>query len=88
MQTSPIVTDAPGEAVTYLDAAALQRRYRCSDMTIWRWLRHPTMEFPRPIRPHSRRRLWRLDEIEAWEKARADAPQPAAPPAGTGTEGA
>lgn len=36
-----------------------------SDMTVWRWLNDPTINFPRPIRI-ARRRYWRACEIAAW----------------------
>ncbi len=36
-----------------------------SDMTLWRWLHHPTMNFPQPIYI-GRRRYWREDELVAW----------------------
>ncbi|SFP35395.1 helix-turn-helix transcriptional regulator [Tranquillimonas alkanivorans] len=43
-----------------------------SDMTIWRWQHDPELEFPKPTRI-SRRRYWRLSEIEAWLEKQAKA---------------
>lgn len=40
-----------------------------SDMTLWRWLNDPTLDFPRPIYI-GRRRYWREAEILAWLGAR------------------
>jgi predicted DNA-binding transcriptional regulator AlpA len=36
-----------------------------SDMTVWRWINHPEMGFPRPIYI-SRRRYWREIDITGW----------------------
>ena len=43
-----------------------------SDMSLWRWLADPTLDFPRPIRIASRR-YWREAEIIAWIDMRAAA---------------
>jgi len=46
--------------------SAAEVRKRCggiSEMTLWRWLEHPTMEFPKPIYI-VRRRFWDADEVE------------------------
>jgi predicted DNA-binding transcriptional regulator AlpA len=61
---------APGGAV-YLTAAQLRTRYGgVSHMWIERTMaRDPT--FPRPTTFGSMFRFWRLDEIEAWERASA-----------------
>jgi len=40
-----------------------------SDMTLWRWLDNPELDFPRPIYI-GRRRFWREAEIIAWLEAR------------------
>jgi predicted DNA-binding transcriptional regulator AlpA len=42
-----------------------------SDMTIWRWLNDPAMDFPRPAYI-GKRRYWREAEIIAWLEAQAD----------------
>lgn len=40
-----------------------------SDMTLWRWLNDPALDFPRPIYL-GRRRYWREAEVQAWIEAR------------------
>lgn len=40
-----------------------------SDMTLWRWLENPELNFPRPIYI-GRRRYWRESDIVAWLEAR------------------
>lgn len=40
-----------------------------SDMTLWRWLNDPEMDFPKPIRI-ARRRYWRETDVDAWVEAR------------------
>lgn len=40
-----------------------------SDMTLWRWLENPDMNFPKPIYI-GRRRYWREAEIIAWLESR------------------
>jgi predicted DNA-binding transcriptional regulator AlpA len=40
-----------------------------SDMTLWRWLDNPELDFPRPIYI-SRRRYWKEAEIFVWLEAR------------------
>jgi predicted DNA-binding transcriptional regulator AlpA len=46
----------------------------CSDMTLWRWLRHETLQFPRPVIINGRR-YWREDEIAAFDKRQSDKPE-------------
>jgi predicted DNA-binding transcriptional regulator AlpA len=54
----------------YLTAKQVRERYgRVSDMSIWRWLRDPKLNFPRPIRIN-RRRFWRLSDLDAWDRSR------------------
>ncbi len=38
-----------------------------SDMTLWRWLNNPEIDFPRPIMI-SKRRYWRELGIDEWIK--------------------
>lgn len=40
-----------------------------SAMSLWRWVRDPALDFPKPIMIR-RRRYWREAEIAAWEQAR------------------
>jgi predicted DNA-binding transcriptional regulator AlpA len=57
----------------YLPSSAVKRRYgHRSDMALWRWLRDPKLDFPKPI-VISRRRYWALSELRRWEKERAAA---------------
>ncbi|MFC3118185.1 helix-turn-helix transcriptional regulator [Jhaorihella thermophila] len=39
-----------------------------SDMTLWRWLHHDDLNFPRPIYI-GRRRYWREADVIAWLEA-------------------
>ena len=49
-----------------------------SDMSVWRWLSDPALQFPKPIYI-SRRRYWREADLLAWIDAReADPPTPRA----------
>ncbi len=56
---------------TFLPAAAVRARYSVHDVTLWRWMRDPRMNFPKPLYANSRHRLWRLAELEAWEASRS-----------------
>jgi predicted DNA-binding transcriptional regulator AlpA len=47
----------------------VQARYRIADTTLWRWLRKPSLKFPRPL-VINRMRYFRLSEIEEWEQNR------------------
>jgi predicted DNA-binding transcriptional regulator AlpA len=38
-----------------------------SEMSLWRWLNTPNLNFPRPIKI-MRRNYWRLDDIHEWLK--------------------
>ncbi|SNT37522.1 helix-turn-helix transcriptional regulator [Tropicimonas sediminicola] len=40
-----------------------------SDMSLWRWLNDPTLNFPKPIYI-ARRRYWREADVIAWLDAR------------------
>ncbi|SDF01947.1 helix-turn-helix transcriptional regulator [Rhodospira trueperi] len=42
-----------------------------SDMTLWRWLHRPDLNFPQPILI-ARRRYWRWADIEAWKQSMID----------------
>jgi len=42
-----------------------------SDMTIWRWLNDPAMDFPKPVYIGNRR-YWREAEIIAWLDAQTE----------------
>jgi predicted DNA-binding transcriptional regulator AlpA len=55
---------------TYLTSRLVRSRYNCSDMSLWRWQRDPDLGFPEPLRINGRR-LWKLADLEAWERRRA-----------------
>lgn len=40
-----------------------------SDMTVWRWLNDPALNFPKPIRIQ-KRRYWRESDVAVWLDAR------------------
>jgi predicted DNA-binding transcriptional regulator AlpA len=44
-----------------------------SDMTLWRWLNDPALQFPKPIYI-GRRRYWKEAEVLAWLESREQAP--------------
>jgi predicted DNA-binding transcriptional regulator AlpA len=53
-----------------LTARQVYERFSVSDMTLWRWLNDPDLDFPRPI-VINHRRYFRLNEIEQWERRQA-----------------
>ena len=55
----------------YLTAPDVWHRYGVSDMTLHRWIRHPTMEFPPPSLVINRYRYWDEAVLRAWELQRA-----------------
>jgi len=65
------VTGMPEQEEIYLTGPEVCRRFGITDMTLWRWLQDEKLGFPRPIKPN-RRRFFRKDAIEAWERAQAD----------------
>jgi len=38
-----------------------------SDMTLWRWLHRPDLQFPQPV-VIARRRYWRRTDLEDWKR--------------------
>ena len=42
-----------------------------SEMTLWRWLNHPHLNFPRPTYI-GRRRYWREVDVVAWLNAQGE----------------
>jgi predicted DNA-binding transcriptional regulator AlpA len=56
---------------TYLPAGQVRLRYGVSTMTIWRWLRRPSLGFPSPTVINNRR-YWKLCELETWEASRSN----------------
>ena len=57
-------------ARTYLPGPQTARRYGVSDRTIARWEADPELDFPRSMTVNGRK-FFALDELEAWEKLRA-----------------
>jgi predicted DNA-binding transcriptional regulator AlpA len=53
----------------FLPAREVLARYSISNMSCHRWLRHPRLEFPKPIYIN-KRRYWRLSDLVAWERSR------------------
>ena len=58
--------------VEYLTGPDLDRRYKRSSQTRWRWSKDPQLGFPKPIRIKNRL-LYRRSEIEEWERCMAAA---------------
>lgn len=56
---------------TFLSDNDLAKRYGVSRQTVWRWHRDQP-DFPRVVKLTPGCARWRLSEIEAWEKARAE----------------
>jgi hypothetical protein len=56
----------------YLPGRQVRDRYKVSDMTLWRWLRDAELKFPKPTIINGRR-YWRVEELEAWERAPREA---------------
>jgi predicted DNA-binding transcriptional regulator AlpA len=48
----------------------LRQRHDVSDMTIWRRLNDPGLNFPKPIKIN-RRNFWRLGDVEEFERRMA-----------------
>lgn len=56
---------------TFLTDTDLAARYNIARPTVWRWHRERP-DFPRVVRLTPGCARWKLSEIEAWEKARAE----------------
>jgi len=55
----------------YITGPQLRERFGGrSDVWLWRLLRDPRVNFPKPIKLRQWR-YWRLSDIEAWEASRA-----------------
>ena len=54
----------------YPPGRQVRDRYNVSDMTLWRWMRNPKLNFPQPT-IINRRRYWAEEELQQWERARA-----------------
>lgn len=54
----------------YLNTRQLKERYGgLSRTSLWRLQKAPEKQFPEPIQISSNKRLWRLRDLEAWERA-------------------
>ena len=54
----------------YCTAAQVRARYgNVSDMSLYRWVRNPSLGFPSPININGRR-YWRIADLQAWERTR------------------
>jgi predicted DNA-binding transcriptional regulator AlpA len=74
-QAAQAETAAAGDS--FLPARRVWERYHVSAMTIYRWLREEAMGFPRPVYL-GRFRYWKLSELVAWERSKAERPRTAA----------
>jgi hypothetical protein len=56
---------------TMLGSKQVTARYNniCS-LTLHRWVKHPALNFPKPVKIH-RRYFWKLGKLRAWERQRA-----------------
>lgn len=59
-------------ADTYLSDAQLAARYGVHRATIWRWT-NTDPDFPQPVRLSPQCTRWKCSQVDAWEKAKADA---------------
>lgn len=62
----------PTDKDVFLPAGRVRARYNVSDMSLYRWLRDETLNFPKPIYIN-RYRYWRLADLLAWERTRFQA---------------
>ncbi len=51
----------------YLKDAQVASRLGVSRSTPWRWLKKPSMSFPKPIQLSPGCTRWKLSELVAWE---------------------
>jgi hypothetical protein len=66
-QSAPALSSETGkENDRLLPAAQVRERYSVTAMSLWRWLKNPTLAFPAPIVINTRR-YWRLSDLIDWE---------------------
>ncbi len=54
----------------YLNTRQVKERYGgLSRTSLWRLQKAPEKRFPEPIQISTNKRLWRLRDLEAWERA-------------------
>jgi predicted DNA-binding transcriptional regulator AlpA len=59
----------------FLPARAVWERYGITPMTLWRWLKDKSLDFPQPIYL-GRFRYWKIADLLAWEAGRPSAGTP------------
>lgn len=69
-------TLAGRELPALLHTANLCYHLGVSTVTIWRWIRDPAQNFPKPIEVGARVRMWRTAEIEHWLNTRPSTSKP------------
>src|SRR5437867_986676 len=63
----------PSNDERYVNAAEVRQRYRRCDMTIWRWIRDPRVEFPPPVKLGAGGlNSWWFPTLLEWEARRAE----------------
>jgi hypothetical protein len=67
MGRAPVVTYSPEVRLPTVQVA---KRFSVVVRTVERWLQDPNLNFPKPI-VVNKRRYWRLEELERWERSRA-----------------
>ena len=65
-----------------LGARAVRDTFSVSDMTLWRWTRHPVVRFPEPDVVIRNRRYWRRRTIDATKRRLAEIQEATKTPAG------
>ncbi|WP_245581918.1 helix-turn-helix transcriptional regulator [Phyllobacterium phragmitis] len=53
-----------------MTAPQVRSRYHVTDMTLWRWLQNPDLDFPKPT-IINRRRYFPEADLIAWERKQA-----------------
>ena len=52
----------------FLTGPQVCSRYSITDMSLWRWLKDPTIGFPQPTMRVKDRRYWLEADLIAWER--------------------
>lgn len=55
-----------------IPAAQVRRMLSCSEMSLWRWARDPSVGLPAPIKINGRN-FWRLSDVQSFIDHRAKA---------------
>jgi predicted DNA-binding transcriptional regulator AlpA len=53
----------------FLSGPQVCHRYAITDVSLWRWLRDPELNFPQPTLRIRDRRYWLEDDLIAWERS-------------------